>query len=118
MNAPFALNIKEVRAASCVFEIYMAGDINDAKRELAKIASELGACWSVDSTEYIYSGGRELGFVVRTINYPRFPKPISQLEEEAVTTAKKLMKKLGQGSCSVVGPEETVWLTRRKEDTQ
>lgn len=114
VNSPFG-KLEEVRSASCVFEIYMAGDINDAKRELAKMAASQGACWSVDSTEYIYSGGRELGFVVRVINYPRFPKSVNQLEQEAVETAKKLMTELGQASCSVVGPEETVWLTRRKE---
>lgn len=73
MSSPFT-EIQITTAPSYVFEIYMAGDINDAKRKLTQIAAEQGACWSVDPTEFIYSGGRELGFVVRSINYPRFPK--------------------------------------------
>lgn len=113
MTSPFT-EIKLITADTAVFEIYMAGDINDAKRKLTKLAAEQGACWSVEPTEFMYSGGRELGFIVRTINYPRFPKTIDTLENDAITVAEQLMLELGQGSCSIVGPETTVWLNRRK----
>jgi hypothetical protein len=112
---PFA-ELQECRAPTVVFEIYTAGDVNDAKRALTKLASQQGACWSVEPTEYIYSGGRETGVVVRSINYPRFAKNTDQLEQEAVNTAKYLIAELGQGSCSIVGPKDTIWLTRRRED--
>jgi len=115
MSSPFA-EIKIVTAPSLVFEIYMAGDINDAKRFLTKLAAEQGACWSVDPTEFIYSGGRELGFVVRIINYPRFPESVDKLQKSAITLATDLMLSLGQGSCSIVGPKDTIWLNRRKQD--
>lgn len=113
MTSPFK-EVEKLTAPSCVFEIYMAGDISDAKRFLTKLAATQGACWSVEPTEFIYSGGRELGFVVRIINYPRFPKTIDTLEKDAITVAEQLMLELGQGSCSVVGPDTTVWLNRRK----
>ena len=109
-------DIREVRAPSYTFEIYMAGDIQDAKRELSKISAEVGECWSVEPTEYIYTGGRELGFIVRNINYPRFPRTVEQLEKVSINTATQLMTALAQGSCSIVGPTETIWLTRRKDD--
>ena len=115
MTSPFT-EIKGKTTNSAVFEIYMAGDIADAKRKLTKLAAEQGACWSVDATEFIYSGGREQGFIVRTINYPRFPKTVDTLEQDAISVATELMLELGQGSCSIVGPETTIWLTRRKED--
>jgi len=113
MTSPFT-EIKATSAITLVYEIYMAGDINDAKRFLAKSAAEQGACWSVEPTEFIYSGGREQGFVVRSINYPRFPKFPDKMEAEALKTAHELMLELGQGSCSIVGPETTTWLNRRK----
>lgn len=113
MTTPFT-EIKTSTAPTYVFEIFMAGDIDYAKTILTRIAAEEGSCWSVDSTEFIYSGGRELGFVVRIINYPRFPKELYFLQQDAITVATKLMIELGQGSCSIVGPENTVWLDRRK----
>src|SRR6056297_47597 len=113
MTTPLT-KIKHKTMTSAVFEIYMAGDIRDAKRKLTKLAAEQGACWSVDATEFIYSGGREQGFVVRTINYPRFPKTVDTLEQDAIVVATELMFELGQGSCSIVGPHNTVWLNRRK----
>jgi hypothetical protein len=111
---PFT-EFREKRSPTYVFEIFIAGDIQDAKRALVKIASKQGACWSVEPVEYIYSGGREQGCVVRSINYPRFPKSVDTLEKDAMFVATELMTELGQGSCSIVGPKETVWLTRRKE---
>jgi hypothetical protein len=101
---------------SHTYELYMAGDINDAKRKLTQLAAEKGACWSVEPTEFVYTGGREHGFIVRTINYPRFQSTPTQLFNQMHDLAIKLMTELGQGSCSIVGPLETVWLTRRKED--
>lgn len=115
MTSPFT-EINLVTADTAVFEIYMAGDINDAKRKLTQLAAEQGACWSVDATEFVYSGGRELGFIVRTINYPRFSKTIDTLENDVIRVAEQLMLALGQGSCSIVGQNKTVWLTRRRED--
>ena len=108
---------KKLEIKSCqtyVFEIFMAGDIDDCKRFLTKRASAVGDCWSVEPTEYIYSGGRELGFIVRRINYPRYPSSSSEIEYQMIDLSKSLMEELGQGSCSLVGPENTVYLSRKK----
>jgi hypothetical protein len=114
MTSPFLDAVETYRCETFVFQIFMAGSIDDAKRHLVRIAATEGVCWSVEPTEFIYSGGRELGFVVTSINYPRFPSVYEDLEKSAIQLAHDLMIELGQGSCSVVGPSETVWLTRRK----
>lgn len=117
MTYPFEKQIKQISVQSFTYEIFMAGDIQEGKRFLTAYAGNDGACWSVEPTEYIYSGGRELGFIVRFINYPRFPRSKNEIKNEALNLATHLLFTLGQGSCSVVGPDETYWLTRRKEDT-
>jgi hypothetical protein len=113
----FETEIKRVAVEeTVVVEIFIGGDINQGKHRLSQLASQNGACWSVEPTEFIYTGGREVGMIVRSINYPRFPSTVDKLMEDAILIAQELMYHLGQGSCSVVGPKETVWLTRRKDD--
>jgi len=105
--------IKIEEAPTLVFEIFICGDINMAKHFLAQMAADTGMCVSVDETEYVYSGGRERGMVVRIINYPRFPSTESDLSDFSHEVALSLMAYLGQETCSVVGPRTTVWLSRR-----
>lgn len=105
--------IVEKSIPSATVTIFIAGSIDQCKLLLAEAAAERGACWSVEPTEFIYTGGREVGCVVRSINYPRFPKSEVDLMEEGLQTARMLLVRMFQGSCSVVGPKETVWLSRR-----
>ena len=114
-SSPFD-EISEHRAPAYNYEIFMAGDERDAKRYLAQRTARTPGCWSVMPAEYVYTGGREAGFVVRAINYPRFPKPVDEIERDVILLAKELMEELGQGSCSITGLAETIWLTRRRED--
>ena len=62
------------------------------------------------------AGGEELGVVVTLINYPRFPAPVEEAERELLTLGRKIMNRCNQGSFSVVGPERTLWVSRRKGD--
>jgi hypothetical protein len=75
-----------------------------------------GACYSCEPTEFIYTGGRETGSVIRLINYPRFPKYPSAITEEALALAESLILGLDQSSCTVQTPAETFWLTRRTDE--
>lgn len=95
--------------------LYIGGCITTAKAALARRAAEMGACWSVEPTEFIYSGGREMGMVIRDINYARFPRTVEVVEDRMAAVAVNLMDVLGQGSCSIVGPTQSRYLTRRKE---
>jgi len=105
--------IVEVSDSTCVYEIYIGGDIDFAKHKLSQMAAEKGMCVSIEPTEFIYTGGRELGMIIRVIRYPRFPSTTLDLRDFAKHIATNLMTYLGQGSCSIVGSEETIWLTRR-----
>lgn len=94
--------------------LYMGGSVNAVKDLLARRAAEHGVCWSVEPTEFIYSGGRELGVVVRQIAYARFPSSLVSAMADMLALGEWLMRETGQGSFSVVGPAESVFVSRRK----
>jgi len=61
-------------------------------------------------TEFIYVDGAEPGVIIGLIRYPRFPKEIERIEEEALAIAKGLMELCRQERVSVVFPDRTVML--------
>lgn len=79
---------------------------------------EVGACVTVESVDYIYTGGEESGVRIGFINYPRFPSDAATIFNRAGDLAARLMERLCQHSYSIVGPEHTLWVSRRKEDHQ
>jgi hypothetical protein len=91
--------------------LYMAGDIDHAKRLLRDECYNRGLCVTVEATTFIYTGGEESGFVVGFVNYPRFPSEFGVLLARAVAIAKKLVPALNQKSALLVAPDETMWLT-------
>ena len=112
----FAKLIKVKKADAHTVVIYIAGEYSLAKHELVKICSSMGACFGIQPMEYIYSGGQELGLAITLINYARFSKEKTALDEFSFEVAKSLMIAMGQGSCSVITPNNSFFLTRRKED--
>ena len=95
------------------FDIFMAGDIAQAKQVCREYCFEVGLCVTIEPTDYIYTGGEETGFRIGLINYPRFPSDVSGLEARAQRLATAVMERLCQHSYSIVGPTETVWFSRR-----
>lgn len=71
---------------------------------------ERGLCVSMTPTEFIYTGGSEPGFAIGLIQYPRFPKPVSELEDTALELAGLLRKVCQQERVSVEMPDYTVML--------
>jgi hypothetical protein len=105
------------RAPSYQFDIYMAGDIEAAKRVCRVYCDEVGFCVNISPTVYVYAGGEESGFKVGLINYPRFPTDHqATLWRHAFHLADQLRVALGQTSYSIVGPETTVWKSWREGD--
>lgn len=97
-------------------EIHMAGDINAAALFLQQEAARKGMCVTLTPQTFIYSGGREEGFRVDLINYPRFPKTPTELFAEAKMIALWLKAHLGQTSFSIVTPIETTWVSTKPEE--
>jgi hypothetical protein len=96
-------------------QIYIAGDIAQARRLCAQRFIEKGLCVTLEPVEYVYAGGCEAGMRVGLINYPRFPAEPVEIRAKALELAELLIEALCQWSASVVMPDETVWLSCRPE---
>ena len=103
----------EQTTAAYYANIFMAGNIEDAKRICAEFCFKVGLCVTVTKTEYIYTGGRESGFVVGLVNYPRFPADPGEIAATAKTLAAVLISGLHQHSALVQTPDAATWFTRR-----
>lgn len=108
--------MRVVTEPTCSVTVYVAGDIADVRRSLRRQCFEEGLCVTVTPTTFVYTAGAEEGVAVGLVNYPRFPKSAGEIIARARVVAEALMIDLHQHSVLVVGPTETVWLTRRPED--
>lgn len=109
------MQIKSTNALTV--QVFMAGDKVAAEDCCAKFCDEVGLCVTVTPTSYIYTGGRENGFVVGLINYARFPSNQEAITEKAFRLAWLLMRELGQDSFTVQTPENSIFCSERKEDS-
>jgi hypothetical protein len=91
--------------------IYMAGDINTAKRWLRKEVYERGLCVTIRPETFIYTGGEEEGFAVGFLNYPRFPSYSNELWARAKSIAIELVKECSQKSALLVSTNLTEWIS-------
>lgn len=107
----------EKTAPSFNVDIHMAGDINAAGVTIQRYGLDVGLCVSLSPQSFIYSGGREEGFRVGFINYPRFPKDPGDVVARARDLASVLCQALGQHSYSIVSPVETIWCSSRAESS-
>lgn len=107
--------LKAFDAPTFVVEIFVSGSKDIIELECARYCREVGLCVSIESTRFIYTGGIESGCVVRLLNYPRFPHSNrSDIEDQAISLASRLIDATCQDSALVVGPVTTHWLTRRE----
>jgi hypothetical protein len=101
------------KAPTLRFDIFIAGDMEQAKQACREYCFDVGLCVTVEAVSYIYTGGEETGVRIGLINYPRFPSVEPALLEKATALADLLMARLCQHSYSIVGPSETIWVSRR-----
>ena len=102
-----------ISAPTIRFDIFIAGDLEQAKQVCREYCFDAGLCVTVEPVAYIYTGGEEAGVRVGLINYPRFPSDVGELRVKAQGLAETLMRRLCQHSYSIVGPEHTAWYSRR-----
>ncbi|MDQ0305442.1 hypothetical protein [Ancylobacter polymorphus] len=95
------------------FDIFIAGDLEQAKQVCREYCFDAGLCVTVEPVAYIYTGGEEAGVRVGLINYPRFPSAEGELRVKARGLAEALMRRLCQHSYSIAGPDHTDWYSRR-----
>jgi hypothetical protein len=101
---------KEVRVSQTYWvRVYMAGDIREAEIICQRYCSGVGLCVTLTETKYIYTGGRENGFIVELINYPRFPSKSEDILNESLTLSHRLAEGLGQKSYTVTTPHTTYY---------
>lgn len=95
--------------------VYMAGDIDAAALFIQQVAAKKAMCVTISPQTFIYSGGREEGFCIGFINYPRFPLEPTQIVKQAEYLADWVADHIGQHSYSIVTPTETVWYSSRED---
>lgn len=101
-------------ADTIVVTVYMAGDIETAKRWLRRRCYDRGLCVTITPTTFIYTGGEEQGFAVGFVNYPRFPvESAAELCGVAREIAGRLVDECSQKTALLVGPNVTEWIQRK-----
>lgn len=97
-------------------KIYIGGDISQIKQVCRDWCMKIGACVTI--TEYIFSGGSELGAEIGFINYGRFPCKPDVIDAKAFDLTLTLIEACCQWSASIVTPNKTLWLSRREDDVK
>jgi len=97
-----------------IVEVYMAGDISQAKQIVRLFVYREKCCVTVQPIDYFYNGGEESGFVIGFRQYPKFPKSQTEIKELAEKLAKELRCGIHQDSYMVVDHSgDTRWSTLR-----
>lgn len=107
--------MQQVLSPTIRYDVFVAGDVNTAKSLCAAFCFDAGLCVTVEPVTFIYTGGREEGVRVGLISYPRFPVEDAALGETTRRLADALLEGLHQHSYSIVGPRETIWVSRREQ---
>jgi hypothetical protein len=105
-----AVAVAANRTATFQASIYLAGDIETAKRWLRRFAFDHGMCVTVTPTTFIYTGGEETGLHVGLVNYPRFPSEPQVIHDLAVRLATGLVYECCQKTALVVSGLSTEWI--------
>lgn len=87
--------------------VYMAGDIDTAKRWLRAECYREGLCVTVTPTTFIYTGGEETGFAIGFVNYPRFAHERGSRYERARSVASSLVAECCQKTALIVATDRT-----------
>lgn len=94
-------------------KIFIAGPIYKAE-EVCREWVMKGGCVNITANNYIFTQGEQTGVCIELINYPRFPKEGHEIEQEAIDLGLLLLKKLHQGSFTIMTPLRTTFYDERK----
>lgn len=121
ISEPLCDPIKRTEVASYPVTIFVAGEhgLHEIDRECQRYCDEIGLCVTLTRADYIYTGGRESGFAIGLINYPRFPSEAEDIFARAEELARRIIENefCRVQSATVQAPDRTVWLrTPRDSD--
>lgn len=75
---------------------------------IQEFVDNVGLCVTVTETSFLFSYGAEVGYLIGFINYPRFPKTPTQIDNLAILLGEKLKAHLDQTRYSIIYPDRTV----------
>ena len=107
--------MKSTTLPTHTIRLYLSGPIEVAKQVIREHVLAHPLCVTIEATTFIYTGGEEQGYVVGLLNYPRFPTAPNELAVRARTLAELLLDRTFQHSALIVTPENTTWITKRKD---
>lgn len=103
---------------SCVAywaRIYLAGPVDEMKQIIRRECMREGLCVTVTPTDYLYTGGSEVGAIIELVNYPRFPQQVDDILHRAVDLAIKMRDETFQHSVMVMVPTMCYWYSMREQ---
>ena len=100
------------QAPTWTAQIYVAGNKARIEDICRKYCMDMGLCVTIEKLEFIYTGGAEGGVRIGLINYPRFSKPVADLEIRAESLGKLIAVDQSQISFSIVFPNRTAYFYR------
>lgn len=98
-------------------EIFMAGDLGEARKTCRDFCMAVGLCVTVTPTEFIYTGGSETGVCIGLVNYPKFPSTPEEIWRKAKSLADHLRIDLCQWTYLLVASDKTEWVNEKPEGT-
>ena len=84
----------------------------EAENILQEYCNTISFCVTLNETEFIYKDGKEKGFIVGLINYPRFPEKSVEITRKALVIARKFVDAFKQNRISVVCSDRTYLIER------
>lgn len=104
-----------IEVPTYTIDLFIAGEVTDARRICREQCKGIGLCVTVTETEFIYTGGAEAGVRVGFVNYPRFPCSPDELWAKASVVGEALKTGLSQWSYLLVAPDRSRWYSDRPE---
>ena len=89
--------------------------ITEVEEVCQKYVNQQKTCITVTPTKFIYVDGKEEGFVIGFITYPRFTKTKEQTLQEAIDLGKILLVAFKQFRLTVTTPDLSIMLEADKD---
>jgi len=103
--------------SSFLVYIYIAGCESIIKQAVSDFTESHYMCVNVRKTDYIYTGGSEMGVVIELINYAKSPKEPAIIVSEALELAHFVRERANQKSFTIMTPTKSYWYKHTENST-